>query len=521
MRTEAKRLRSKLKDYYETEGVDDKVLIYYRSGTYQPVIRASQAINPPAAKSAGSAKHELPGITVAVLPFRHQEGEPVAAAIAAGVTDDLIFLIASTEGCHVLSPQSVALAESHITDVSLLSEVLNVDQIITGSVRKDASRVRVSVTGVHPSGFETWSERFDLTTGDNELILLEEQTALAIMARIAPQKSRVRHKQAGISTASLSAFPEMLTAESALDHGTSSSLYSALARLQRLALRVPESPRIQCGIAQCYYSLAFIGELINTADMHQAKTAAAKALELDPDMGVAHAAMACSLVLKRQLKDAEDHFRHALSLSATPAIRQRYADLLMSEGRFEEASTQLRESRRLDSFSCRQRVSLARFNYLTWHTSRHIDVPQEEVSYGPVPNQALLFQAELLLRMRNTDAATSLAEAILLSSDESTSTLSGVAGIFALAGKTQKAWALIDRFHLLDEQLSLSKTYQARLCVALQDKQGCDSRLRVAVAQKEPQLGWIATDPRFDDLRSTAIYKRAIELFRNSGLCSN
>jgi hypothetical protein len=39
VRTEARRLRSKLKEYYESVGKDDPVLIYYRIGSYVPAFR--------------------------------------------------------------------------------------------------------------------------------------------------------------------------------------------------------------------------------------------------------------------------------------------------------------------------------------------------------------------------------------------------------------------------------------------------------------------------------------------------
>jgi hypothetical protein len=37
VRSEARRLRSKLKEYYESPGKDDPVFIYYRLGSYVPV----------------------------------------------------------------------------------------------------------------------------------------------------------------------------------------------------------------------------------------------------------------------------------------------------------------------------------------------------------------------------------------------------------------------------------------------------------------------------------------------------
>ena len=42
VRTEARRLRSKLKEYYETEGRADPVFIYFRPGTYVPVFRRNE-----------------------------------------------------------------------------------------------------------------------------------------------------------------------------------------------------------------------------------------------------------------------------------------------------------------------------------------------------------------------------------------------------------------------------------------------------------------------------------------------
>src|ERR1700748_3404662 len=43
VRTEARRLRAKLKEYYESEGKEDPVFVYFRPGTYIPVFRRNEA----------------------------------------------------------------------------------------------------------------------------------------------------------------------------------------------------------------------------------------------------------------------------------------------------------------------------------------------------------------------------------------------------------------------------------------------------------------------------------------------
>jgi hypothetical protein len=45
VRSEARRLRSKLKQYYESTGKDDPVFIYYRRGSYVPVFRLQHPVH--------------------------------------------------------------------------------------------------------------------------------------------------------------------------------------------------------------------------------------------------------------------------------------------------------------------------------------------------------------------------------------------------------------------------------------------------------------------------------------------
>lgn len=514
VRTEAKRLRNKLKEYYATEGLEDGVLIYYRSGSYQPVFRWSgkaekESTTSPFRLSAFSDR-VVPGITIAVLPFRCEEDDPITAAIAAGITDDLIFCISSTEGCRVVAPQSVAVVQSETQDISLLSAMVNADQIITGSVRKNAEHVRVSVTGVHPSGLETWSERIDFSANGSDLLVLEEQTASALMARIAPQESVLRGMQARVPSVCLAEFPEMISAEELLDKGTSSSIRGALNRFNNLASRLPTSARIQCGIVQCHYALALLGENSPPSYVRKAKEAAERALQLDPEMAEAHAAMGCSLALEHRWHGAEEAFHSALMRRASPATRHVYADLLMSLERFEEAEIQLQEARRVDPFSCRQRVSTARLRYLTWRSSDPSPTLSEERHYGRTPKQVLLFKAELLLQMGRKSEAMTLTDDLLRDADDASGVVTDIAAILALAGEMERAQTLAERFQLLSQSAPVSRIYQARLCGALREEEACRSLLEAAVAQAEPQLCWLQADPKFADLRKTSFYGQTV-----------
>jgi hypothetical protein len=77
VRSEARRLRNKLKEYYESVGRDDPVLIYYRLGSYVPVLRAhSRRDENDNVKDAVRSEHFIDGrgIRTAVLPFVDASG---------------------------------------------------------------------------------------------------------------------------------------------------------------------------------------------------------------------------------------------------------------------------------------------------------------------------------------------------------------------------------------------------------------------------------------------------------------
>ncbi len=72
VRTEARRLRTKLKEYYESEGKNDPIFIYFRPGGYVPVFRPKAAASgqeTAAPNSADDVFVEGPGVSVAVIPF--------------------------------------------------------------------------------------------------------------------------------------------------------------------------------------------------------------------------------------------------------------------------------------------------------------------------------------------------------------------------------------------------------------------------------------------------------------------
>ena len=102
VRVEARRLRSKLKAYYEGDGRGDPVIIEFVSGSYAPQIRP--ATQPPATQPPPAARSTEPGIiTVAVLPFVDLSSKPGHEYFSDGLTEELIHALTKVPGMRVVA----------------------------------------------------------------------------------------------------------------------------------------------------------------------------------------------------------------------------------------------------------------------------------------------------------------------------------------------------------------------------------------------------------------------------------
>jgi TolB-like protein len=158
VRTEARRLRSKLKEYYEGEGKNDPVFIYFRPGSYLPVFRKNELpACPPWPAISSSDKDFLidePGVPVAVLHFLDLSGGRLSRLCAQGLTDEIVHVLAATDGIRVVASASIAQPSDDIRDIPALAKRLGVHNIIEGTIREEANRLRITANVLGSDGFQ-------------------------------------------------------------------------------------------------------------------------------------------------------------------------------------------------------------------------------------------------------------------------------------------------------------------------------------------------------------------------------
>jgi len=184
VRSEAYRLRNKLKKYYESVGKGDPVFIYYRPGSYVPVLRLRHSQN-----GDGIVKDAAPGelflegsgIRVAVLPFADASRGNLSTACAQIITDELIHELVRTDGLRVTAASLVA---AQPRDIPEIARKLDDKIVFDGTVHQNKNKLLVMSRIINADGFQLWSERFETEADPHGVFKLSEKIVSVLVSRI-------------------------------------------------------------------------------------------------------------------------------------------------------------------------------------------------------------------------------------------------------------------------------------------------------------------------------------------------
>lgn len=117
--------------------------------------------------------------SIAVLPFDDFEAGGDEAYFADGLTEEILNALTRTPDLLVASRTSSFQYKDQAVDVQEVASALGVAHILEGSVRRSATRLRITVQLIRASdGFHLWSENYDRQPDD--IIAVQEDIAFRI-----------------------------------------------------------------------------------------------------------------------------------------------------------------------------------------------------------------------------------------------------------------------------------------------------------------------------------------------------
>jgi TolB-like protein len=175
VRSEARRLRGKLQQYYESDGKSDTVRIIFRAGSYAPEI-LFQEIPGTGLNGAAEISEHLANtsaeVVISVGRFVDLSGTPPATTCVGGVTGELLHLLMEMKDCGVVAPAVGTFRSGH----SHLH--------LEGDIRQHDGRLRIHCRLTSAEGFQLASHRFDLSTEAAGSFVVQEQIAGALVSRV-------------------------------------------------------------------------------------------------------------------------------------------------------------------------------------------------------------------------------------------------------------------------------------------------------------------------------------------------
>jgi TolB-like protein len=182
VRVDARRLRTKLKEYYEGEGANDRLEICLPLRTYIPVFRTRDGQPTPATSISQFRRENGVRESIGVIPFTNLSADRDVEYFADGLTEELIFALATLNEWRVVAGDPVT-RDTRRPDLREINAELNIDGAVWGTVRKSESGFRISAQlFTTKDRIVLWSQMFEASV-DN-VVPMQTEIARAICDRV-------------------------------------------------------------------------------------------------------------------------------------------------------------------------------------------------------------------------------------------------------------------------------------------------------------------------------------------------
>jgi serine/threonine-protein kinase len=350
VRVEARRLRAKLRSYYDGEGEHDPVVVEFPKGGYSPVFHLRfEGVRPEIARPAKGIAVDS---AIAVLPFTNLNPENDCDYFSDGLTEELIHALTRIKGLMVVAWNSASQLRERQEDLGTIRQRLDVAHVLRGSVRRTGERLRISAQLIETArGRYVWSETYDRQVRD--VFAIQEEIAASIAAAL---KLRFSNEEGlgPLGQRDIEVYKLCLKGRFHARERSDEGLRRSIVCFEQAISRDNASAPAYAGLADTYTLISEYGFAEGCDCMVKAKAAAEKALELDPFSADAHTSLGLILTIHDwSWEEAGNAFERALAINPgyVPAHHWYAVDHLAMLGRFEEAREHMEIAVKLDPLS--------------------------------------------------------------------------------------------------------------------------------------------------------------------------
>src|SRR3984957_16680055 len=506
VRVEARRLRAKLKAYYEEgQGTVDPVLIGLRPGSYVPVFRWLD-VQPEEHREAIGAALPPGRACIAVLPFVNMSPEPEQDYFCDGVSEEITNSLTHLSRLNVIARTSAFHFKGTSIDIREVGQRLGADLVIEGSVRKAGEQLRITAQLIQTeSGHHVWSETFRRELKDVFAIQEEIAQSVADLLRLhMPGAQRADQS----SAPNLDAYTAYLQARFLIHQQSPEALQAALGQLRKLVEVYPDYALAYSDMALANGVLALFGAVSGREVYSEVKANAERGYALDPESGETCTVLAgVRAWFEYHWDEANGIYERALKLQPSHARAHRFrAMALLCQGNIKAAESGLRRSAELDPLSASDCARMAYVHYVKGNYDLAAEDLRQSFELDRDYPEARLYEGLLHFQQQNYDAVIQC-----LSPSVSPLDIGLLAAAHAKEGSLSRTEECIERLHQLAARQYVTPLAEGFAAIGMGDFDLAFKRLDEAINHKTIFINLLAVDPFFPPLAADRRFAKLLK----------
>ncbi len=463
--------------------------------------------------------------SVAVLPFANDSGDPNAEYLSDGITESIIRSLSQLPNLKIMSRNAVFRFKGKNVDPQEIGRSLNVGAVLAGRLVKVGDRLIIHAELIDVSdGSQLWGAEYNNNPSD--ILVVQEEISRKISENLRLQLTGADEKKLTKRyTDSSEAYEQYLRGRYFWNKRDEEGLRNGIRYFKQAEETDPSYALAFSGLADSYALLGDIGVVPPREEMIKAKSAAERAVKIDPGLAEAYTSRAfVKLAYDWDWLSAEADFKKALELNPKyPTAHQWYASYLVQMGKFDRAKDEIEQAQQLDPLSPIISSNAGFYSYLQ---SRYDEAIQQYKKTLETDSQFWVAHHYLgLAYAKKGMHREAIDELRLLLDSPGTGPLpdgavekrpevaASLGFVYAEAGQKAQAEAILERLQALSKKRYVSPLYLAIVNTGLDQNEAAIDQLDQAFANRHPGLVLIRVDPLFDKLRGDARFQELVKRF--------
>ena len=442
--------------------------------------------------------------SLAVLPLQDFSRNADQDYFADGMTEELITDLAQISALRVISRTSVMTYKGSSKPLPQIARELNVGAILEGSVERVQDRVRITAQLIQAQTDQhIWAKSYEGSVSD--ILTLQEKVARAIADEIqikltADELQRLSRPRA----VNPDAHENYLLGRYYWNKRTAEAVRKSIDYLEKAIAQDPQYALAYAALSDSYHLLPDLAGSDAGESFQKARAAALKALELDPSIAEAHAAVAS---VKEDYdwdwNGAEKEYKQAIELNpGLGIIHAQYSNLLAETGRIGEAVPEAKKALQLDPLSSFVNSNLGSMLYFAGNYEEAITQSRKTLELDPASARSYRNLGRIYAALGLYEKATAEFQKAIELSPGTPEYLAELGYAFAMRGDTKEAETILRQLEGSFRRGDASSYQLAVVYAGMRDKKSALQLLNKALTERAAGVSYLKVTPMFAELRS-------------------